>query len=386
MSSGQTWSEMRRTSLHTLKDFGYGKNILEEIIDEETGNLINYIDNNCLNKPINIENFFNVAVLAALWRIISGESLKIGDPKLEFLTHSVAKLTADAADPIVAMSWESPNLYKLIHMLGYTDSQGNFDVLLDYTSSVVQKMKSSNIDAENSMNFTEAMISKIQLTEDPNHPFYGKTGELNLVNLLFDFFAAGADTSATTLEWMMLYLIKHPEAQISSRKELEKAIGLSVRANYEDRSMTPYTEAVIHEVHRMASIVPMSIFHYVTQDIQIESYKVPSGTILIPMIIEVMKNPEYFPNPEQFKPERFLVKQSQNCLKFVPDPHVVPFGIGKRKCLGEILAKMTLYKFTTAIIQRYDIMSGQSESITDEALPGYIRNPKPYKFKLLPRL
>ena len=385
-SSGVTWSEVRKTSVHALRDFGYGHHVFEGIIDEETENLINYIENNCLNKPVEDENFFNVAVLAALWRIISGESLKIGDPKLQLLTQAVANLTHASGDSLIAMSFESLPLYKLLNKIGYTDQQENFDLLLDYTSSVVQKIKSSTIDSENYTNFTEEIISKIQHTDDPNHPFYGKTGELNLVNLLFDLFLAGADTSATTFEWMMIYLIKNPEAQINARKELESTIGLSERANYDDRHLTPYNEAVIHEVHRMASIVPMSIFHYVTQDMQVESFKVPSGTILIPMIIEVMKSPKHFPNPEEFKPERYLVEESENVLKFVPNKHVVPFGIGNRKCLGEILARMTLYKFMTAIIQKYDIVSGQSEPITDEALPGYIRNPIPYKFKFVPRM
>ena len=53
-SNGPTWTEMRRTSLHTLKDFGLGKSILEDIVEEEIDNLLDHIDNNYLNQPINI--------------------------------------------------------------------------------------------------------------------------------------------------------------------------------------------------------------------------------------------------------------------------------------------------------------------------------------------
>ncbi len=51
-SIGQTWTKMRRTSLHTLKNFGYGKSILEDTVEEEIDNLFEHIDNQYLNQPI----------------------------------------------------------------------------------------------------------------------------------------------------------------------------------------------------------------------------------------------------------------------------------------------------------------------------------------------
>ena len=56
-SSGLTWQEMRRTSLHTLKDFGLGKSFLENIVEEEIDDLFEYIDNHHLNQPIDVRRF-----------------------------------------------------------------------------------------------------------------------------------------------------------------------------------------------------------------------------------------------------------------------------------------------------------------------------------------
>ena len=52
VSSGQTWTEMRRSSLHVLRDLGYGKTTLEDIIEEEIEKLMQYIDDNWLDTPL----------------------------------------------------------------------------------------------------------------------------------------------------------------------------------------------------------------------------------------------------------------------------------------------------------------------------------------------
>ena len=66
-------------------------------------------------------------------------------------------------------------------------------------------------------------------------------------------------------------------------------------------------------------------------------------------------------------------------VKFQAHPRMIPFGIGKRRCLGEVLAKMTLYKFFTALIQKYEIVSGQTEPISDTRVAGLVMAPEKYK-------
>ena len=81
-----------------------------------------------------------------------------------------------------------------------------------------------------------------------------------------------------------------------------------------------------------------------------------------------------------------FVEDGSEDVKFVANPRVIPFGVGKRRCLGEILAKMSLYKFFTALIQKYEIVSGQSEPITDGRDSGFIKAPLKYKMMFKQRL
>ena len=386
LSSGQTWVEMRRTSLHTLRDFGFGKSIVEDAIDEEIENLLAHIDANYLNQPIDVGRFFNISVLASLWRVISGESMKIGDPKLEGLIKIMEGFLKELGSSLVTMSFNYVPLYNLLNKIGLISFQEINNQLFMFNESVFKKLKDSDVDSDNPLNFTEALIAKIQETKDPNSPFYGDRGELNLVNVLIDLFIGGSDTSSTTLNWTMLYMILNPEVQNKVRDELKSNVGPFKRPKMEERHLTPYTEAVIHEVQRMGNILPMAVFHYTTDEIQVGPYKVPKDTILIPMIGEVLTDAKNFPNPNKFQPERYLdVDEATKEMKFKPNPKVIPFGTGKRRCMGELLARVTLYKFTTAIIQKYEIVSGQDEPILEDAIPGFARIPVPYKLIFKPR-
>ena len=137
----------------------------------------------------------------------------------------------------------------------------------------------------------------------------------------------------------------------------------------------------MHEIIRCNNVLPMSVWHQATQSIQVGSYEIPSKALIIPLIGQIMHDPFHFPNPSKFNPDRYLSLNEDGNLKFTPHPRVIPFGVGKRRCLGEILAKTSLYKFFTAIIQKFEIVSGQIEPISEESDSGFLRFPKPYKLK-----
>ena len=146
-------------------------------------------------------------------------------------------------------------------------------------------------------------MHKIQQTSDKNSPFYGNTGELNLLNVLLDLFVAGSDTTAVTLCWAMLFMIQNPEIQTKVRQELNQNIG-DKKLKMSDKNKIPYTEAVIHEIQRRGNIGPLAIFHQTTTNVDIGSFSVPPETVIIPFIGDIMNDPEHFPEPSKFKPER----------------------------------------------------------------------------------
>lgn len=144
---------------------------------------------------------------------------------------------------------------------------------------------------------------KIQQTSDIDSPFYGYTGELNLANVLFDLFVAGSDTTAVTLTWAMLFMIQNPDVQTKVMQELNQNIG-NKKMKISDKNKIPYTEAVIHEIQRRGNIVPLAVFHQTSADVDIGPYSVTAKTTIIPFISDIMNDPEHFPEPSKFNPER----------------------------------------------------------------------------------
>jgi cytochrome P450 len=374
-----------------LRNFGYGKAALEDIIEEEIDNLIEHIDQNYLNQPVEVSRFFNIAVLSSLWRIISGEHLKVGDPKLEHLVETVSNMAKEFGRPELVVSMNYPYLFSILHYFGVLKFLSYTNTLFDFVMDTISSHKTKHIDGEHPLTFTEAMLHKIHQTHEKDDPFHGDVGELNLLNVLLDLFIAGSDTTSITLNWAMLYMILNQDIQKNVRKELNESIGRQRKAKMAEKYLTPYTEAVIHEIQRRGNILPLSVFHSIQDNdtqtsFQVGQRKLPPKTVLIPLIGEVMHDPLYFPNPTRFDPNRYLSEEENGQITFKPHPRVIPFGIGKRRCLGEVLARMTLYKFFTALVQKYEIVSGQDEPITDEAKTGFTRSPIDYRIIFRPIL
>ena len=87
-----------------------------------------------------------------------------------------------------------------------------------------------------------------------------------LLQTLRDFFVAGSETTATTLRWAALYLIRNRDIQIKMRQEIETVVGSGRFPSMDDKPRLPYCEAVILEAQRLGNIVPNSLPHGVKYD------------------------------------------------------------------------------------------------------------------------
>ncbi|KAK6965386.1 cytochrome P450 2U1-like isoform X2 [Biomphalaria glabrata] len=159
--------------------------------------------------------------------------------------------------------------------------------------------------------------------------------------------------------WCLLYMLYYPEVQQKIYKEIVEQIGTERPPNITDKSNLKYLTAVIMEVQRKASIVPLSLPHLCNKDTTLAGYNIPKGTIVMPNLDAIHSSKEIWGDPENFRPERFLDAKG-NIIK---KEELMPFSIGRRICLGESLAKMELFLYLSTLFQKFEFLSASPDKV-----------------------
>lgn len=155
-------------------------------------------------------------------------------------------------------------------------------------------------------------------------------------------------------------MITYPQCQEKIRKELESVVG-SIRApKMSDRPQLPYTCASLLETQRLCNTADGTLAHSTIKDTTLCGFNIPAGTTIQPMIYTVHMDPSIFPEPHVFKPERFLEEDGKLTAKI---NGFLPFGMGKRVCLGESLAKAEMFLIFTNLIKnfRFSLVEGSDK-------------------------
>lgn len=92
-------------------------------------------------------------------------------------------------------------------------------------------------------------------------------------------FLTGAETTSSSLLWAILFLLHHPEVQGKVHAEIDEVVGSGRRVTLEDRASLPYTNAVLMESMRMATIVPNALPHRALEDIEVNGYIIPKVSL-----------------------------------------------------------------------------------------------------------
>jgi cytochrome P450 len=196
-------------------------------------------------------------------------------------------------------------------------------------------------------------------------------------------YSGGADTTVASIHAFFLAMILYPDAAQKAQAEIDAVIGQDRLPSFADREKLPYINALVLEVMRWHSVTPTSIPHRVMEDNIHEGYMIPKGTLIIPNIWFMLHDPQVYPEPSKFSPERFLGPQPQQ------DPRNVCFGFGRRICPGRVLADSSLFISCAMSLAVFDITKYSKDGVVVEPVveqkTGTISHPKPFKFSIKPR-
>ncbi|KAL4071169.1 cytochrome P450 [Scleroderma yunnanense] len=196
-------------------------------------------------------------------------------------------------------------------------------------------------------------------------------------------YGAGSETSAVGIMSMILAAACHPEAQARVREELDIRVGRDRAPTLEDAESLPQLQAFILETARWRPIIPHGFAHRASKDIIWRGYLIPAGAILYGCLWAISRDPDVFPNPDQFDPQRWLDEKGRirTDLKFYA------YGQGRRVCPGMYLANDSLFIVFALLIWSFRIFERPDAPIDADAYTDtLISRPFPFEVDFIPRM
>ena len=203
--------------------------------------------------------------------------------------------------------------------------------------------------------------------------------EDRFVATIHDMFAAGYETTSTTLRFVIAFLITYPKFQEDIQRELDDVVGKR-QLTLNDRLNLPLVQAVILESLRVGNPLPLAVPHVAIEDTTVRGYRVPKGTIVFPNTEAVHMDPDCWKDPTMFNPYRHIDENG----KLIANPdNFFPFGAGRRVCAGEALTKIELFLITAILFHRFTFVAEEGYQLQMKGAT--VQFPVRYKIRAIER-
>jgi len=338
---GDLWREQRKFGVKTLRQLGVGKSSLEDKMVDETKNMIQYLKSIISTKGnlVEMDDFFDLPCLNIIWGLVNSTRFDYEDEKLKRQIQMIDKFTMESAiGPLVAMR---PLRFIPPFSFIYNNVKNSMDLFKGYMRNLVSQ-DSESYDENEMRGYIDYFLHERYKESSKNYE------DEQLIVTLIDFFTGGSGTMSKTLAFGILFSTLHPQITKQVQDEISNA-GLDF-VTLEDKHLLPYTEATVFEISRLASVLPIAPPRQTTGDIIVGEHLIPKGSLVQMNLYAMHRNSEHWTEPHKFRPERFLDSEG----KFKQDEWVQPFGYGKRKCLGENVARNNTFLMYANMIRSFE--------------------------------
>ncbi|RVE57105.1 hypothetical protein OJAV_G00212890 [Oryzias javanicus] len=344
----QQWKAHRKLAQSTLRAFSSAnsqtkKTFEQHIIDEATELVRVFLQRGSNGQCFYPSHELKVAAANIMCALCFG--MRYGHNDLEFTT----------------LLQRLDNLYENFKNL-------NEEFFTFITDKVVQHRESFNPDV--TRDISDAIINVIEHGED------SKLSKDFVESTVTDLIGAGQDTTSTFMQWIILLLVKYPDVQAKLQQLIDRVVGRDRLPSTEDRPNLALLDAFIYETMRFTSFVPVTIPHSTTSDVTIGSLHIPKDTVVFINQFSVNHDPLKWKEPHVFDPARFL--DESGGLDKDRTNSVMIFSTGKRRCIGDQIAKVQVFLFTAVLLHQCSFESDPSEPLTLDCSYGLALKPLRY--------
>nr|ASY08116.1 iridoid oxidase [Nothapodytes nimmoniana]QNS29992.1 cytochrome P450 [Nothapodytes nimmoniana] len=175
--------------------------------------------------------------------------------------------------------------------------------------------------------------------------------EKNVNIVIMEMFFAGSETTSISIEWGFAELLRNPNAFNKVREEIDRVVGLDRKVEESDMDNLPYLQAVVKETLRLHPALPLLLPRNTMEDTNYMGYLIPKGTQVFVNAWAIGRDPQHWDDPLTFNPERFLESKVEYKGQHF---ELIPFGSGRRICVGFPLAHRVVHLALATLVQAFD--------------------------------
>ncbi|XP_069342592.1 cytochrome P450 3A4 isoform X2 [Eulemur rufifrons] len=326
-------------------------------------------------KTVTFKDIFGAYSMDVITATSFGVNIdSLNNPQDPFVEKAKRLLKLDFLDPLFLSITIFPFLIPIFELLNISVFPKD---VTNFLKNSVKRMKESRLQdkQKHRVDFLQLMIDSQNSKETESHRVLSDE-EIIAQSIIFIF--AGYDTTSSVLSFIMYELATHPDVQQKLQEEIDAALPNKTPATYDALLQMEHLDMVVNETLRLFPIAGR-IERVCKKDVEIKGVFIPKGVVVMIPTHALQRDPKYWPEPDEFRPERFSKKNKDNI-----DPYLyMPFGNGPRNCIGMRFALMNMKLALVKILQNFSFKPCKETQIPVKLSPtGLLQPEKPIVLKV----
>ncbi|WMV43132.1 hypothetical protein MTR67_036517 [Solanum verrucosum] len=315
---GDYWRQMRKICVLDLLSTKRVQSF-RSLREEEFSGLARFLASHA-GSPVNLTQLLHSTMLAFTSRAAVGKKFKNQERFISILCELLKVGTGfNIADFYPSIKW-------LQHITGL---RSKLEKLHHEVDRLLDEIIDDHIVVNNNTtSMHEDLVDVLlRVQNDGNYEITRK----NIKAVILDMFAAGTDSSATTVDWTMAEMLKNPSVLEKAQEEVRRVFGEKGYVDESNFDQLKYLKAVIKETLRLHPPGPLLLPRMSREKCKIDGYEIQEKTQVLVNAWAIGRDSRYWEDAECFKAERFLdssIDFNGNNFEYIP------FGAGRRRCPG----------------------------------------------------
>ncbi|XP_027026676.2 cytochrome P450 3A40-like [Tachysurus fulvidraco] len=283
----------------------------------------------------------------------------LNNPKDPFVTNIKKMLKFDFLNPLFLAVALFPFIAPVLEKMDFAFFP---TAVTDFFYAALKKIKSERVAQNNKkrVDFMQLMIDSQKSDKNELNSKDTNKGlsdhEILSQSMIFIF--AGYETSSSTLSFLFYNLSSNPETMKKLQKEIDETFPNKAEVDYDTVMNMDYLDATVNESLRLYPVA-LRLERVCKKTVEINDLTIPKDTVVLIPIYALHRDPEFWPDPETFNPERFTKENKESIEQYA----YMPFGLGPRNCIGMRFALVAMKLAIVEILQRFDISLSEETKV-----------------------